>query len=828
MSNINGLKISICQMNVIPGHPDVNSNYIIGEIKSAHARGNDLIVFSEMCVPGYLLGDKFEDDYFIDDILRSNSRIIESTPAGIAAIFGTVTVSRGTGEDGRKRKHNSAVISSDGKIVAVNYKTLQPNYRFFNDDKHFYSVRKIAEESSERWRKTGGREGRLFSSPNEYLKPIFINTSIGCVCIGVILCEDMWHLDYAFDPARILMEKGANIVFNLSASPWTWQKNRKRHQVVRNILKDCSVPFVYVNNTGVQSIGKNIVVFDGSSTVYNKHGNIVLEVSPYAQGSFDAILSDTMKIVGVNPPSDTKELYDAMICATKSMVPPDTKVVVGLSGGIDSATVAAHMVDAFGRDKVIGVNMPFRNMNSPQTRAMAKTISENLGIQYIVQPIDLTVDAIAGLDITPNDFEYENIQAFARMTVLARIAKKYGGRFTSNSNKVEIAFGYGTLYGDIAGFYAPLGDLVKREVRQIANYLNVERFKREVIPIACINQVATAELRKNQRDPFDYGDLTRRGYHDEMVRAYTEFRKNPEWFLEMYLLGKLEPELKLDRGTLIQLFPTDADFVRDLEHWWIKFQDSYFKRIQSPPIPIFSRRAFGRDLEESLVTSQFTQRYYELKQRLNPESYTSEHVQTQNFITLRRPRIAIYGTKANPPGLHHKLIVEELARQFDLVIIVPCGFREDQPHVLLAPSLHRKKMALLNFGGIANVEFDFYDLDNNVFTPTYMLAERYQEKYPEADIVFIVGADLISGGQNDNSEIQTKWQMGGHIWQNLKYAVINTLNTRDLPPNSEIIDVSEVTGRSTLIREKIANDESIAGLALKSVEEYIRSNNLYT
>ena len=824
---LNGLKVSICQMSVVPGRPDINSAYIISEIEAAKSRRIDIIAFPEMATTGYLIGDKFEDSYFIEDVLLWNKRIVASTDS-ITAIFGTVTVSKGMGEDGRQRKHNSAVVARDGKAWHT-VKSLQPNYRFFNDDKHFLSGRKIAEERQELFRnsavgKSPANIGRSVSTLNEYLAPMYADTSIGRLKIGVILCEDMWHEDYPFNPAKILVDKGANIIFNLSASPWTWQKNRKRHQVVKELLTECPVPFVYVNNTGTQNSGKNIMVFDGSSTIYDGSGEIIFEIPPYENGSRDFVFDTAAKPITPKEQRDTEELYNAMVCSTKSMVRDDIKVLVGLSGGIDSSTVAAHMVDVLGPQRVIGINMPMGRLNSPKTRHLAQKVAENLGIEYNVFPITDTVKSICEQTLVKEGtLAYENVQARARMEILAAYAQKIGAYYTCNSNKDEVAFGYGTQYGDIAGFFAPLGDMVKREVRQIADYMNRERFKREVIPNECITQVPTAELAKNQKDPFDYGDLNRRGYHDEMVRAYTEFRKNPEWMLEMYIKGRLEKELKLEPGTLKRLFPEDADFIKDLKHWWTVFQRSFFKRVQCPPIPIFSKRAFGRDMEESLMQAHFTEKFSYLEtllaQKFNPETE-----KTSNSL-------AVFGTSSNPPGLHHKNIAEHLAKEFDVVIVVPSGTREQKESLLHVPQRHRKAMASINFEGMHNVRVDYHDLDNDTFTPTWMLQERYAKAFPNSQIWFAVGGDLVAGGREEKSEIQREWIRGEEVWQNLNFALINhpgrKIHPADTPPNYRMVNIPAFQGRSTHIRELLARGESITGFVHPRVEAYIKENKLY-
>lgn len=813
-AKLDGLKIAVCQMNIVQGRPDANARYMIGEIAKARQRKADIIAFPEACTTGYLIGDKFEDADFMDDVMFWIRRIV-SASRGITVIFGSPVIDHTQkGEDGRPRKHNAAIIAHDGKTLGTfpwgTIKSLQPHYRFFGDGKHFYSMRNIAEA--------------LDVPISGFFDPVEISTSIGLVKMGVILCEDMWHGDYTdiLNPTKHLVTNGAEIIFNLSASPWGWQKNRKRHQVVHDLLKECPVPFVYVNNTGAQNPGKNLVMFDGSSAVYNHKGEIIFEIAPYIDGTHDLKFSEVLRSLPDKPQDDSRELYDAMAAGVKYMVKPHfERIVIGLSGGIDSAVVAALMTDVFGLERVIGVNMPFRNYNSDESKDIARQIAHNLGIEYLVRPVDAIVAAIARDDIREDDFEFENIQATARMTALSKLAKKYRGVFTCNSNKVEMAFGYSTLYGDLAGFYAPLGDLVKREVRQIADYINCERFRRIVIPEECINAVPTAGLRPNQVDPFDYGDLSRRGYHDEMVRAFTEFRKDAQWFLELYIEGRLETELHLEPGTLARLFPTKQAFLEDLRRCWELFHNSWFKRNQAPFIPVYSKRAFGRDLEESLIPAHYTERFHGLERKILAKPQT------------QRPQIAIFGGSFSPPHFGHINIARKIADIFDKVIIVPCGIRGDKPSTGLISPQHRKEMILLTFKEIPNAEFDFYDLENNVFTPHYLLAERYARAYPDAKIWFVVGGDLISGGKDGNAEIQgSRWQKGKEIWEKLNFVVIThelcPIDSRDLPPNSQVIEVPGIIGRSSRIRALIAAGEPFDKFVVPEVHEYIRSNRLYS
>lgn len=807
-SVLNGITLALCQMKVIPGRPDLNVAYIVEEIEEAKKRDIDIILFPEMSTTGYFIGDLYEDDAFLRDVEYLNRDIREATRSGITAIIGTpVLVPKKWGEDGRERVLNAAVIYSNGRYVGHTAKTLQPNYRIFDDDRHFFSTRKAAFEKKEKVEKQ--------------LKPFeLLLKNVRTLHVGVMLCEDMWHESYPLNPAEILSQKGAEIIFNLSASPWTWQKNRKRHEIVKRLSKICRVPLVYVNNTGTQNTGKNIIIFDGCSAIYDKDGRIVFEIPAYQDGTQDVTIHEDMAALPEVPADDTKELYQAMRTSIKEFfaaLPLDRrKIIIGLSGGIDSSLSATLYADALGPENVIGINMPSK-FNSDKTKSLASALAANLGIVYEVRPIQTIVDAIAvQTEVHEETLGYENIQARTRMEILAARAQELNCVFSANWNKVEAAFGYGTLYGDMAGAMALIGDLVKREVYQLADYMNQAVFKREVIPKECFSIAPTAELGTDQRDPFDYGTLDRRGYHEEIVRAFTEFRKNPEWFLELFVKGSLENELRLQPGTLKKLFPTGRHFLKDLEKHWRMFTHAYFKRIQGPPIPIVSKRAFGTDLRESLVSPHLTTRYFDLKAQL---------------LSREKPRIAIYGGSFNPPCLHHRQIVVTLLEWFSRVYVVPCGPREDKDSLAEASLEARKEMTRLNFEDLKNVTIDLFDLENGTFTRAYDVHERYKNQYQDNEIWHVVGSDLVSGGGKNASEIQQNWKKGEEVWRTLKFVVLVrpgfSLEKKDLPPYSEIIEGEDFLGSSTLIRNRIRNGENVKPLLLPEVFEYIETAKLY-
>ncbi len=815
ITNLNGLKIAICQMEVIPGRPDLNANYMLHEIRLAAKRGVAIIAFPELGVPGYLLGDKWEDDSFVADVVYHNQRIIQATTdIDITVIFGSLHIDNLLrNEDGRLRKYNAAIIAFKGKSDAV-AKTLQPNYRIFDDNRHFVSQRQLRDNDIQQ-----GLPGKTEDYFNVYPVP----TPQGEINLGLILCEDMWHADYSWNPTKTLVEQGAELVFDLSASPWTWQKNRKRHQVVKDLLAESPVPFVYVNNTGVQNNGKNVIVFDGSSTVYNAAGDIIEEVEPYLAGTQDFTFASEQKVAAVKASNDTEEMFMALEYAvTKTLyaLPPHMrKVVVGLSGGIDSAVTLTLFARILGPENVTAINMPSR-FNTAKTKNIARRIAENLGVEYQERPIQDIVNTICKATGTKEGtLSYENVQARARLEILAACSQDIGGVYCGNGNKVEFAFGYGTLHGDIAGFLCPLGDLVKREVYQVADHLN-KLFGREIIPQECFDIVPSAELATNQVDPFDYGNLQERGYHDEMVRAFIEFRKNPEWFLQKYIDGTLEQELKLPAGKLKTLFPSTASFIADLEKKWTMLHIAYFKRIQCPPIPILTKRAFGYDLRESLLSAHLTSRYHELKKFALAQSAMTEG-----------KRVVIYGGSFNPPCIHHRQIVEALAKQYDQVIILPCAASRSDKAVNQVSNEDRANMAKLAFAALPNTELDLSDVESGRYTPTYRLQEKYAAMFPHDQIWHAVGGDIISGGGKQASQIHTTWQHGAEIWQNLNYAIIARpgydMPDSDLPPSSEVIRIPNLIGSGTDARGHITKGTLDNALLDAPVKEYIRQHALY-
>ena len=489
-------------------------------------------------------------------------------------------------------------------------KTLHPNYRFFDDDRHFYSLRKIAGE-------TGTRV-------SDWTIPYEIPARRGALRLGVQLCEDVWHQDYrdrheTLDTLRAWHRAGADLVINLSASPWTWQKNDKRHRVVREAMARSPVPFFYVNQVGAQNNGKNVLVFDGDTCGYRIGGSLAGRAPPWREAMlvFGGSAENTGNIgsTGIAPEqTEIGAIHDAILTGLRHLDHVrgcGNRYLIGVSGGIDSGVVACMLRIAFGPERVFAVNMPTR-FNAGVTRENARSLCEALGIDYLSCPIEDLYRALsariraAGFEHEPGTYTRlvdENVQARIRGSdMLAGLAAKCGLVFTNNGNKTEVALGYATLYGDVNGAVAPIADLYKTQVFALARHLNDTVFGREVIPRNLIDggTVPSAELSEAQDVTRGLGDPIRYGYHDALLRQLVEYRRHPLDLLEWYRAGALPERIGWgDEDRLRAYFPDARAFVEDLE--WVagQLRASCFKRIQAPPIIVLSKRAFGFDLRES-------------------------------------------------------------------------------------------------------------------------------------------------------------------------------------------------------------------------------------
>ncbi len=615
-------------MDVRPGRPDLNLNRMLQFIAQARQANAEIIVFSELCLSGYLIGDLWEIDTLVNDF-ADYSNTIRQASEGLTIIFGNVAIDpEHIGQDGRQRKYNAIYVCSNGQYVqrpalppglqtGIQPKTLHPNYRFFDDDRHFFSLRQLAQEQ--------GRSVYDWSVPFQ-----IIRRDGTPFTFGVQLCEDIWCQDYTYDndplnTLHIYHQRGVDAVFNLSASPWTWKKNDKRNRVVRDILSRSPLPFFYINQVGAQNNGKNTIVFDGDTTVYAPDGEILQRATPWHE---ELVLTHVARPL-VPPQDETTAVYDAVRTGIKHLDHirgEENSFLIGVSGGIDSSVNACLLAQTIGPERIFAINTPTR-FNADITQNNARLLCKQLGIDYISCPIQQLYETVAQkiknthFATGPGTYTRlvdENIQARIRgADILSGLAAKYGLIYTNNGNKTETALGYATLYGDINGAVAPIADLYKVQVLELAHYLNTQVFGRDIIPANLLSgkTVPSAELSAAQDVTKGLGDPIKYGYHDAILRQLIEHRRHPLDILQWQLDGILFDQLNwTDRDRFYHYFPTSSSWVEDLEWLDHQLRINYFKRIQAPPIIVLSKRAFGFDLRETQWPAYIPRRYAAVKQ----------------------------------------------------------------------------------------------------------------------------------------------------------------------------------------------------------------------
>ncbi|MCC2607899.1 NAD(+) synthase [Planctobacterium marinum] len=648
------MKIALAQMHVVPMELEKNLQTMLRMIDDAKQQHADVVVFPELCISGYLLSDQWLNRQFCQDLMQYNERLLEAS-RGITLIYGNICEipSNEAGgfhpnKDGRSRLYNAAYVMHDGAYAkrpestefilpeGIHPKALLPNYRFFDDQRYFFSLVDVAQD---------------FAVPVHTLaQPFVIPTAGGDVKIGVEVCEDLWCKDYriqgeSVNVSKYLIQNGAEMLVNISASPWTFHKNDARDRRLQFLKAEIEqadlqfVPFYYTNNVGAQNNGKNIITFDGDTSAYNHNGQLAANsAKPFRQ---TLLLVDHEAIhdmrVGRSETDKIAQKYQAIVTGLRHIPEllgwqEDPKFVIGLSGGVDSALVACLLKLAFGAENVWTVNMPTQ-YNSSKTKDAAAWISKKLGVRHIVVPIQTLVEeqmsVFAQLDASCESPDWmrklsdENIQAKIRGTsILSNIAGRYGRMFTNNGNKVEIALGYATLYGDVGGVIAPIGDLTKAEVFDMVRYLNRQVFKDEVIPESLLPDdqfrfteeaiAPSAELRDAQIDPMKFG------YHCQLLEACTSFQKvTAEDVMGWYLQGCLAKKLNMDEALIPRWGIDDpGTFMQDLEWFYDGIRKSVFKRIQSPPIVLTSPSAYGFDIRESQLPNYQGEKYQQLKQQV--------------------------------------------------------------------------------------------------------------------------------------------------------------------------------------------------------------------
>ena len=490
------MKIALGQINPTVGDFSGNAAKIIQFAQQARGAGSGLILFPELSVCGYPPRDLVERPSFVARNRESIEKIAAETQ-GIAVICGLVTPADA---DTGKSVMNSAALLRDGRVDFIQSKMLLPTYDVFDEMRNFAPA----------------KSQQLFDLCGKK--------------IALTICEDAWNDKhfwnrrlYGVDPVEELIRIGGNLVLNISASPFWLGKRELRRDMLATIAKNDNVPVAMVNQVG----GNDSLVFDGSSLVIAPDGRVIAQGKSFAE---DLIYFDSQSLTGEmheQIEGEEASAYEALVLGTRDYVRKCgfQRVIVGLSGGVDSALTAAIAVDALSRENVIGVGMP-GPYSSKGSIDDARQLAENLGIRFELLSINEIYEVsrktlspvFAGL---PEDATEENIQSRSRAMVLMSLSNKFGALVLSTGNKSEVAVGYCTLYGDMVGGLAVISDVPKTLVYRLSAYVNS---RRPVIPQSTIDKAPSAELRPDQKDtdslpPYDVLDAILEDYVEEARSA---------------------------------------------------------------------------------------------------------------------------------------------------------------------------------------------------------------------------------------------------------------------------------------------------------------------
>ena len=535
------MRVTIGQINTTNGDYEGNIARIIGAIERARKDRADVVVFPEVTIQGYTSLDWFLDPDVIRSALNCLNRIIEATD-GLTAIVGTVRPSdQATG----RKLYNSAAVIRDKTLLGFADKTLLPEYDVFDDPRYFEPA----------------HERRLFSVDDYKL--------------GVPICEDFWNDKtfwkqrlYANDPADELIEMGADILISINASPFNKGKMAMRCAMVSHRAKAAGLPIVFVNLVG----GNDGVVFDGSSIVADRDGKIILQAPPFEEFIGTVDLNCGVPDTRCLPGDDIETVHQALVLGIHDYARKNgfTKAVFGLSGGIDSAVVAALACEALGASNVLAVTMP-SPYSSRGSVEDSFELGRRLGMRVIERPISEAYQLLRKeLDLSEpkpgsSSHAVENLQSRLRGNILMTISNAEARLLLSTGNKSELALGYCTLYGDTNGGLAVIGDVLKTEVYELARVYNREK---EIIPGSIIDKRPSAELAPGQ---FDDQSLPPYDKLDPILKLYFEQKESPE---EIVAAGH-EPQMVFD---ILNQVESPAN---------------EFKRRQLPPTLIISRNAIG-------------------------------------------------------------------------------------------------------------------------------------------------------------------------------------------------------------------------------------------
>lgn len=530
--------IGLLQLNATIGDFAANRAKLLSAYADAVARGAQFALAPELFLCGYPPRDLLQRDDFIEANLDA---LVETATHIGAAPLCVGYVERNPERPG-KALRNAAAVLQNGKIIWRTVKSLLPTYDVFDEDRYFEPARKA--------------------------EPFVFNGRK----LGITVCEDIWNDEdfwperlYRRDPVKELIAQGAEMILNISASPWGDGKEHTRLEMLRRVARDEKIPLAVANTVGAN----DELIFDGHSVALDARGQIIAMAKGFVEEVLVVDLNSTGSRRQPGFPPREELLFSALTLGVRDYVRKCgfKSVIVGLSGGIDSALIAVIAVHALGAENVLGVSMPAR-YSSAGSLADAKKLAHNLGIRYEVLPIEPAFQAVEAqlqkvfAGAKPNEAE-ENVQSRLRGTTLMALSNKLGGLVLTTGNKSEMAVGYCTLYGDMNGALAPIADLLKTDVYKIARWVNRER---EVIPADSISKPPSAELRPNQTD-------------QDSLPPYSIL----DPILDLYVVKNLGKAEIIARGF-------DAAVVNDVVN---KINFSEYKRRQAAPGLKVSARAFG-------------------------------------------------------------------------------------------------------------------------------------------------------------------------------------------------------------------------------------------
>ncbi|MCH9054624.1 NAD+ synthase [Synechococcus sp. PCC 6716] len=537
----------MAQLNPIVGDLSGNARAIAQGVKALHHRQPvDVVITSELALCGYPPKDLLLNRYFIDNIQKELDALAQALPPNVAVLVGTVLPNPAASRNGEKPLYNGAALLQGGTVQRVFAKQLLPTYDVFDESRYF-----APGDTNNLWR---------------------LQTSSDCLTIGVTICEDLWNNEafwgerhYQKNPVAELAAQGAELIVNLSASPYCVAKPKLRQALIEHTVQQYGCPLIYVNQVG----GNDDLIFDGTSLAVSRTGAVVSQAHSFQEDWLPAVWDNgdlQPTTVAPRPATEAAEIWQALVLGVRDYARKCSfeRVVIGLSGGIDSALVAAIATAAVGHENVLGVLMP-SPYSSVHSITDAKDLALNLGIQTAQLPIAPLMETyhhvLAPLfaQTTPGVAE-ENIQARIRGTLLMAIANKFGHLLISTGNKSELAVGYCTLYGDMSGGLAAIADVPKTRVYELCHWLNQQASQgtpipeltprgNGVIPVAILTKAPSAELKPNQTDqdtlpPYDVldgilalmidrhysdGDIADQGYDLALVQRVRQMVQRAEF-----------------------------------------------------------------------------------------------------------------------------------------------------------------------------------------------------------------------------------------------------------------------------------------------------------